>query len=130
MPKRQLTLQNIARLDDGRIAKAFEMELEHIVRDCNDRNTLKKPRVVALVFRVVPQVQPSIDGRMPEGCDEAIVDCKIHSNIPKRESKSYTMAVKQSGALVFDDVNPADGNQPGVFDDAIDPVTGELKEAK
>lgn len=130
-PKRQLPtglerlcLSSIRSLDFGIIDAAFQAEVARCAKDCSDRPGLDKDRTVAVVFRF----RPKIDNQGNGDGDTVIVDCQIHSGIPKRVTQTYTMAQKHDGTLIFRASDPDDPRSAQLFDpEEINRETGEVR---
>ena len=88
-------LANLATIDGGRIAIAFEQALKRVATDCDDRPGEKKPRTINLALSVTPKLDA--DG-MAEECD---VQITVADNVPKRKSKVYNMSMRKGGHLMF-----------------------------
>jgi hypothetical protein len=123
MGKALLNLKELHKLDMGKAAAMFEMELRKAVQDCDARPLDKRPRRVEMKFSIVPHVALA-DGKMPSGCSQVDVEMEVSSSTPKQRTQSYRMNMKQSGGLEFHEEFPDDPDQMGMFDKE----TGEVKE--
>lgn len=111
---KDLKLERLAEIDDGRIAAAFDDEIGKIVEDLNDRPGDKTARSVTVKLSFVPHA--------PGGAvDDVSVDFEITSKIPKKRSKTYSMAVHGTRRLVFNDVSTDDVRQ-GTLDQVDKPT--------
>ena len=95
--KRTLTLANLAHVENGRIAEAFERELQAVINDCKDRPNLDKERKVTLTVIV----SPSCDDR--GNFESAEVRFGIKKDLPPRGSKPFHMIESETGGLLFND---------------------------
>lgn len=107
--KTKFTLAAIQELDLGKIATAYDRACQEAVLDCRDRPGEKKARTVILQLRIVP------DG--DEGhCDTVAGEFDIQVKIPKRQSRTYSMGVKQDGTLIVNPESP-DSIRQGTLDE-------------
>lgn len=88
-------LANLATIDGGRIAIAFEQALKRVAMDCDDRPGEKKDRTITLQLAVAPKLD--VDG-LAEECD---VQITVSDSVPKRKSKVYNMSMRKGGHLLF-----------------------------
>ena len=101
-----LNLESVAGIDAGRIAIAFEHELQACIADCKNRPALDKARTVTLKISLVPVLSQDKADEM-ESC---YVDFQVSHAVPKKDSKSYNMQSTPSG-LVFNEMSPDDVRQ-------------------
>lgn len=101
----KLDLAALLEIDGGRVRIAFERALAECQGDLKDRPGLKKARKLTLTCSFSPQ--PEEGGRELEMCD---VRFSVKVDIPKRESKVYSMKAGRGG-LVFNEDSPEDVNQ-------------------
>ncbi len=84
MATMKLSLQAVEKIDDGRIAAAFNLALEKVVSDLDDRGEDKQARAVTLTVTLTPVVQ--------EGMVEDIdTEFKVVTKIPPLRSRVYRM---------------------------------------
>ena len=114
MALEKLDLGSLERLDQGRIAVAFEHALRRAEMDCKDRPGVKAARTVVLVARIMP-LQDVDTGQL----DTCNVDFQVHESIPKRRSRTYSMRASPGG-LVFNELSP-DNIKQGTLDEPIAP---------
>jgi len=88
-------LGNLATIDGGRIAIAFEQALKRVAIDCDDRPGEKKVRTINLQLAIAPKLDA--DGL----ADECDVQITVSDNVPKRKSKVYNMSMRKGGHLMF-----------------------------
>jgi hypothetical protein len=115
-------LENLRRLDFGKVHAAFDKELERVVRDCQDRPADKTVRTVNIKFGLRPNVEVNentID------LASVAVEVEISSTVPKRRTKVYTMQAKHDGRLGFQPDSPEDPTQEPLF---VDKDTGEVRD--
>lgn len=94
-----LSLETLAKIDNGRIREAFELELQHCYADCADRPALEEARKVTITASLVPV--PDDRGTL----DTVRVRFQVQSTQPKRTSKHYEMRA-QGGALLWNELSP------------------------
>lgn len=102
--KVRLTLEELARLDQGKVAAVFQRELKHVVGDCVDRATDKTARKITMTLSVTPQ---ECDGV----CDTVEAEVTIKSSVPDRRTRPYQLAVNGRGDVVVNDASPDDVRQ-------------------
>lgn len=108
---KQMSLESLNSLDDGRVSMAFLHELKRAVADCMDRPGDKTAREVSLVFKLKPIIDESTGQ-----CDMVNGDFKIKSKVPERKSKTYNFGVRKGGQLVFNENSPQAVDQKTIFD--------------
>ena len=101
----QLTLANLAYLDDGKGAEAFDLCLRRAVHDCRDRPNDDKPRIVTLPIELVPVVESDLS------CTEVTAKIKAAAKVPEYKTKSYSLGIRGKDMLVFSEFSPGDVNQ-------------------
>lgn len=109
MTRKEFTLESIRDLDFGKIQTAFNAELERTTKDCLDRPSDDRPRKVSIVFSLSPELPTDGD------CDSVSVECEIHSSVPKRRTKVYTMVPNVLGKLFFNPDLPDDPEQDSLL---------------
>lgn len=108
--KVRLDLQQLAMLDNGKVAAIFARELRHVVTDCVDRPTDDKARKITMTVSVVPQ---ECDGV----CETVEAEVQIKSSVPDRRTRPYQLAVNARGDVIVNDASPEDVRQ-GTLDEA------------
>lgn len=108
--KVRLTLEELARLDNGKVAAIFARELRHVVTDCVDRPTDKSLRKITMTVSVAPQ---ECDGV----CDTVESEITIKSSVPDRRTRPYQLEVNGRGEVLVNDASPDDVRQ-GTLDEA------------
>lgn len=111
MAMKELRLENIADLDDGRVSLAFVHELKRAVQDCLDRPGDKTARKVNLEFTLKPLIDEATGQ-----CETVNGDFKIKSKVPERKSKTYNFAARKAGQLVFSEESPQNVQQTTFMD--------------
>lgn len=111
-------LESLGQLDMGKIIAAFDAERARVVQDCLDRPGDKKARAVTLEFLFAPV--PNQLGT----CEEVMMECKVTSKVPKRQTKIYTMSPNSKGDLAFHPDLPDEPDGSTLYD----PDTGEVKD--
>lgn len=92
---RQLTLAQVAEIDDGRIAAAFAQALKRVAQDCDDRPGDDRPRKIVLEMAFMPVL--SEDGI----CDSVKSQCQIKDTIPTRKSRVYDFGLRKGGLFSY-----------------------------
>ena len=113
MAQMELTLAALRQLDFGKCELAFAKDLERAVLDCMDRPGESKPRVVQLVFKIIPR---SSDPETND-CDRVHIQAEIVCTVPRRRSRVYEMMPNVRGKLLFNPDTPTDANGQTLFDD-------------
>ncbi|MGH7130991.1 MAG: hypothetical protein ACREJO_03490 [Phycisphaerales bacterium] len=121
-----LGLDTLNILDDGRLVRAFEVELKRLVQDCVDRPGDANVRKLTMELTLTPQQEA--DG----SCELATAEVAMIGKIPPRRSKSYQVAVTPNGKAI---INPANNTNiaQGTLDelnDNMDRGNGEGKKPK
>lgn len=116
-----LTLQNIAKVDSGKIAVTIDHALQAVVRDVLDRPMDEKARQVQLTISCTPDLDDD-DGKLVR----VNVQFHINAKVPKRQSKVYPMLYNDHAELIFQPGSPSDPTQGALGFDEPDPETGEV----
>ena len=116
MALKQLRLDTLKDLDDGRVSVAVDAALKQASLDCQDRPGNKSARKVTLELALTPVVGQDGD------CEDIDVVPTIKRTMPAMGGKAYRMGGQRNGLLVFSLNNPEDHNQTTVFD--VNPETG------
>ena len=119
----QLNLENLAELDDGRVAIAFGQALKRAADDCIDRPGDKKARVISLEAHVIPVIDADTGQ-----CEGAHIEFQIKHKLPVRKSKTYSFEIKKGGHLWFSSESPDDVDQLTFAD--VDPETGKARRTR
>lgn len=92
---KQLSLAELARIDDGRIEAAFNQAVRRAAADCDDRPGDDRPRKIMLEIAFVPVVTE-------EGiCDSVKSQMQIKETIPTRKSRTYDFGLRKGGLFVY-----------------------------
>jgi hypothetical protein len=97
--KKELKLETIVKIDDGRIAEAWNQALSRVVLDCKDRPGCPDARKVILQMDVVPIIAE--DGDL----DTVTGNFQIKDSLPVRKSRQYEFDPKRNGMLAFNDLS-------------------------
>lgn len=100
----KMTLETLVAMDGGRIAQAFNREVERLTSDCDDRPALKKARKLTLTITLLPV--PTDDGNL----DSVFFGVAIDAKAPKKESKVYSAVATKDG-LVYNEQAPENARQ-------------------
>ncbi len=109
--REQLKLENLAKLDFGKIPAAFDAEVLRCVADCKDRPLDDKPRKVSLTFNLWPKADVDGTGVV---CQDVDVECEVTSTVPKRRTRIYTMRPTHDDKLAFQPDSPENPDQLGI----------------
>lgn len=112
--RNNLSLTTIGLLTGGAVAAQFDDDLKRAVKDCEDRPTDKRARVVALIVKLNPEVDMK-SGKVH--CEDVAVEMQIKTGLPQRHSPVYRMKPKADGVLMLPEEEDLG---PGLFDDEID----------
>lgn len=104
----QLSLQQLADLDDGRIATAFDQAVKRAAQDCDDRPGDDRPRKVILEIAFAPVL--SADGI----CDSVKSQIQIKDAMPTRKSRVYDFGLRKGGLFVYQPM-ALDNHRQGTF---------------
>lgn len=111
MPAQQVfTLATIHHLEAGEFGQEWTDELKALVKDCLAKPAVKKPRELTLKVQIVPKLRD--DGT----CDDVHVSVSYSSKRPTRPIQTYVMRTTVQGGLKFQPTNPADPDNPGLFE--------------
>ncbi len=108
MAVRELRLEELESLDDGRVVAAFNQALKRAARDCEDRPGEEAVRKVTLQCEIKPLMSESGD------LEDVEVSFQIKDTVPTRKTKKYTCAYRrlsQGTNLVFNDMSDENPNQ-------------------
>lgn len=97
-------LATLSRMDNGRIATAFEQALSRLRYDCEDRPAVEGKRTLTL--SVVLEPVAADDGALAS----VDVTFALSEKLPKRASKSYNME-SVAGGLLFNELSPDEVKQ-------------------
>lgn len=105
MQEKLLTLESLARVDNGRMKVAMEQELQTIHNDLRDRPGVTGTRKVVLVLEFKPDLEP--DRGDLAG---AKLEFSIESKLPKRKSRRTDLR-SAPGGMIFNDIAPENADQ-------------------
>lgn len=106
------TLENLRKLDFGKIGVAFDVEREHVVKDCMDRPGDSHARVILMKFLFAPIADAAMGA--PD-CERVRFECEISSNLPKRRTRVYEMSPTVNGGLMFNPDLPLEPDEDTIF---------------
>lgn len=111
MARQVLNLGSLIMLDGGRAEKAFNLELQKIVADLDDRPAVTKARKVTLELNIEPTNEEH------GAVVDAEVTFRVGSKIPGRQTKAYRMKIDGAkGTLVFNPDAPENADQTTIGD--------------
>jgi hypothetical protein len=114
----KFNLENLTMLDRGKIPLVFDQEAARVVKDCEERPLLDKPRRVVIVFEFIPVVdKKALGGGQVIDCSSVEVECEVQSSIPKHKTQVYKMVPKQDGSLFFHPDDPEDPEADHLYDE-------------
>lgn len=111
MSIQSLSLANIEEIDGGKVAVAFAVELQHVIKDMLDRPGDNRPRKVSLNLELKPQCDDS--GTLAD----VQVAFDIASSVPNRRSNAYNMRarlIRGGGAQLVFQAETNDFEQPAL----------------
>lgn len=110
MTIQQLSLAHIEQIDGGKVAVAFAVELQHVIRDMLDRPGDNRPRKVSLNLELKPQCDDT--GTLAD----VQVAFDIASAVPNRRSNAYNMRARlaRSGPMLVFQSETGDFEQPAL----------------
>jgi len=91
----QLSLAQIAEIDDGRIAAAFDQALKRAAQDCDDRPGDDRPRKITIELAVAPVLDQN------GMCDSVKSQIQIKDTIPTRKSRIYDFGLRKGGLFTY-----------------------------
>lgn len=109
---RELTLPDLAAMDNERIGTAVAQALNRAADDIYDRPGESKPRKVVLEVLLVPECTE--DGE----CDNVKMQAQVKDTIPARKSRVYDLGVRRRNGttkLMYSDAAPDNHLQPGLL---------------
>lgn len=92
----QVSFEELAKIDDGRLALALDQALRRVALDMDDRPGLKKPRTVTLQLTFIPVFDANTST-----CDGVKMTAKIKDSIPVRESKAYDFGLRKGNLMTY-----------------------------
>lgn len=108
----ELTLENLPKLDFGKISIAFGDHVKRAVDDCMDRPGDSSTRKVVLEVLVNPAKDQS--GQ----CEDVELACVVASRLPVHRSKTFMCRPRKGGHLMFNAVDAEHLNQRTFEDEA------------
>jgi hypothetical protein len=94
---RQLTLETMPLVDDGRVALAFNRHVQRATQDIEDRSGNTSARVITITVTITPK--PSDDNKGVRASTQIMVKSKV----PDHRSESIDMDVRANGCLAFNE---------------------------
>lgn len=121
---KQLTINTIGDIDDGRVRLAIDRDLEAICKDLMNRPG--DPSRRSLTIKIDFKPQPRADGVL----ETVDVDLTTLVKVPKRRAQPAKMLIKPTGKLLWNDLSQDDPKQATLDQidggGTVDPKTGEL----
>ena len=100
----EVTLDTIAKMDDGKLAAAFALLAREAIQDCADRPALTKKRKVTMTV----EFEPELEGRNLSTVKFAV---DFQGARPALQSRVYSGRLDRKGRLTFNDLSPDDPDQ-------------------
>lgn len=107
-----LGLDTLNILDNGKLVKAFGIEMKRLVQDCVDRPGDSTARKLSMEITITPQQEA--DG----SCERATAEVQMIGKTPPRRSKPYEIMVTPSGQAI---INPE--NHTSVMQGTLDELS-------
>ncbi len=108
----------LQRFDGGRIAAMLDEAMKKATLDCQDRPYLDKKRTITMRIEVEP-VRPDHTGELVE----MGMTVKVHADIPRFESRNYSIGIKKDGTPFYSVDSPTNVAQTTLLPD--DPPAAE-----
>jgi hypothetical protein len=118
MNRTEFKLENLKALDFGLIGAAFDAELQHVVKDCQERPMDEAARKVTISFNLVPVPEHNSNTGAVD-LNEVRVECEITSAVPKRRTKVYTMKPTNENRLAFHPDLPEEPDESALYDEDV-----------
>ncbi len=112
MSQQLLKLETLSALAHGKVGVAFDREIKRLVRDCIDRPSDDRARVVTLQITVTPTAV--VDGQSVT-CEGAKAVAKVRSKVPDYETQEIDLGVRENGGAVFSPTCPENHRQIEMF---------------
>lgn len=110
-------VSSLSDVDNGRLARAIELQVRRVIDDCRDRAGLKTARKVAIEFMFSPIADETGD------LMSAAFNYRIATTIPPQQREGLSFDVQKNGALLFSVFAPDNASQRTIFD-------GQLREVQ
>lgn len=91
----QVKLENLALLDHGKVAAAFQKHLDRLVQDMRDRPQDKTARSLTLAFTFVPVMDEARE------LESVVAEVEFKSKVPVMRTNPLSFGVKRGGQLFF-----------------------------
>jgi len=111
MAIRELKLETLPLLDNGRVVEALHQALKRAALDCEDRPGEKKSRLVNLQIEISPHLDQ--DGLF-DTCD---MHAQVKETFPTRKTRKYNLGYRKGGMLTFNDLSPDNFHQTTIDQD-------------
>lgn len=111
---KQFSIEELAKVDDGRIAEAFNQALRRVAMDVDDRPGDDRPRKLNLEIAIVPVCDES------GLCDSVKLQMQIKESLPTRKSRVYDMGLRKGGLMVYQPMSPENHHQQPLIDEDDD----------
>lgn len=100
MSRMELTLEHVAELDFGMLAKSFNQHLQRAATDCMDRSGDAHERKVILTFSLKPEKTQS------GLADHVLVEAQVTSKVPAHRGRVHQCLANDDGLLLFESLSP------------------------
>lgn len=102
---KQFSLLELAAMDDGRIAVAFDQAIRRAAVDCDDRPGDDRARKVLLEIEFTPTCDES------GLCESVQSQIQIKDTLPSRKSRKFDLGIRKGGMFVFSPASLANHRQ-------------------
>jgi hypothetical protein len=101
----EMNLENLSKVDGGRIAAMFARHLQRAIADCEDRPGDKAKRTVTIKAHATPIMLQ--DG----AATDVNIEFEVSSSVPNHISRPINCLVKHGGRALFNELAPDDVDQ-------------------
>jgi len=108
-----LKLETLTQLAHGKVGVAFDREIKRMIKDCLDRPSDERKRIITLTVEVTPTAVA--DGQVVT-CEGAVCVAKVKSKLPDYESQKIDLGVRENGGAVFSPTCPENHRQQELFE--------------
>lgn len=113
---KEMKLDNLGLLDDGKIQGAFDAAIRRLAFDCVDRPTDGKARSLTMQIKLVPVLDEQ--SREAERVRAQVV---FKEAVPPRQTRLYDLQLRpgpnRTAMLAFSEASPENADQTTIFDE-------------
>lgn len=115
MARKKFSLGELKSLNNGEVDEQFIALQKLVLKDCEDRPFIGKPRTLTIKLTYTPVIAEG-SGVL----DDVVMRTEFSPpSLPKYASRSYVMKPNAAGELIFND-QASEGPQQGTLDDLAD----------